>query len=265
MRVLVAAMLTTTLAIGGLLGCVKVDLDAIEELSLEEKDLLGRKVFELAQDELGLVESGPVASGLRSLGQELSRELDVPVRFHLLDHELDQATSFPSGDVVVTKRWLRRAESSDELLGVLLEQVAHVGSRDVTRTIVASYQPEVLRSALAGGQGGLLEAVAANLTYQGSFGRHSDATKARSDLQVVLWLRQLGADASAWPDFLGRYLSVRRKKDYHARSHPIDDKRVERCRGDLAQVDLVRALDGKAIGASVDELFAELDRSRKSG
>lgn len=75
-------------------------------------------------------------------------ELHVPLTVRVLDHKMVNAFALPGGQVVLFRGLLRKADSPEEIAGVLGHEIGHVIARDATRI--------TLRSAGSAGLLGLL-------------------------------------------------------------------------------------------------------------
>ena len=80
------------------------------------------------------------SAALRSLTDRLSkaRGLDVPLDVAVLDSSIPNAVALPGGRIYIFRALLEKAESGDELAGVLAHEIGHVVSRDGLRKMIQS-------------------------------------------------------------------------------------------------------------------------------
>ena len=91
--------------------------------------------------------------GDRALQRMLSRveavtDVYLPLRVQVLDHEMVNAFALPGGQIVIFRGLIDKADSPEEVAGVLAHEIGHVVNRDPTRI--------ALRSAGSAGLLGLL-------------------------------------------------------------------------------------------------------------
>lgn len=165
---------------------------------------------------------GAVLAGLtRRLGQAGSRDVDVEVG--VLDTAHANAFALPGGRIYLLRGLVEKAESADELAGVLAHEIGHVAHRDGLRRLIQSGGTSFLLGLLLGDiTGGGAIVLATRLMIDGSYSRDAeraadafaaDAMLAlgRSPVPLALFLKRIDP-GSQGPAFLS--------------THPVTDERL---------------------------------------
>lgn len=156
--------------------------------------------------------------------------------FAVLDDEAPNGWSAPGGFVFITRGALLRAESEDEVAGILAHEIAHVSLRHAEKIIVRGRESGVLAGSLgrivgaAGGDQGVIRnqaqllgdvssAMVASLTRQG-YG--SDA-EYEADREGTLILYDAGYDGRALMTYL---MDSPRRAAGTWDTHPLETNRV---------------------------------------
>ncbi len=154
------------------------------------------------------------------------------LRVRVLDDRVVNALAAPGGEVIVYRGLLDKAESAEELAGVLAHELAHVEHRHGLRSVVRAAGLFVLTSALTGGSDAAAAAAAlVGLSYSREFEREADADGARM-------LHATGIGTEGLQAFFARLERERPRSsgslwDYVS-THPADADRVSALRGAAA-------------------------------
>ncbi len=165
-------------------------------------------------------------------------------QFYIANDPSINAFALPGGYVVIHSGLLLRAETADELLGVLAHEISHVTERHGTRSVMAKAGAWLVFQAVIGDAGGVLTTMASAapflLTQKYSRGFETDA-----DEQGYELLKLAQIDAHGMVTFFGRIReeeAAMRKKTQEQlgeksadvlsdlpeflRTHPLTEKRI---------------------------------------
>ncbi len=155
-------------------------------------------------------------------------DLDPPPRVKVVPHDLVNAMAFPGGQVMIFRGLIRKAQSAEEIAGVLAHEIGHVAYRHgVERMIRDSAIDTVASVFLPGATGGIGSQVASVFVRQ-SYGRDAErqadrfaverlnALNVRTDGMIGFFQRAAEEPESAQRGTILRYLQ----------SHPSPDDRV---------------------------------------
>ena len=136
------------------------------------------------------------------MGQlETAAALPIPLKAVVLRQPEANAFAFPGGYIYVFQGLLDKAETPDELAGVIAHEIGHVAHRDGTRTVLQAAGLSVLFGMLLGDfVGGGAVVLAAKTILQTSYSREVEAS---ADGYGVTLMQTVGGDARA----LGKILS----------------------------------------------------------
>nr|WP_281351979.1 M48 family metallopeptidase [Microvirga makkahensis] len=88
----------------------------------------------------GLCEAPEGTTALRKLTERLSGVMDVeaPLEVAVLDSKIPNAIALPGGRIYIFRGLLEKAETADEVAGVLAHEIGHVAARDGLRMMLQS-------------------------------------------------------------------------------------------------------------------------------
>lgn len=180
----VAVLVAVVLAVLGLLALkdpiVGVVADRVPA-SLEVR--LGNLIFSQVEAGTSLVEDPQLESSLEELVAPLLAavpQTGYRYELHLAADDSINAFALPGGNIVLHSGLVLRAESPEEVLGVLAHEIAHVTERHTLRQLIGSAGLYILVQALLGDMSGLVAVVAdgglrlATLRFSRDFEREAD-------------------------------------------------------------------------------------------
>lgn len=149
--------------------------------------------------------TNPRAFGiLQKRADELANlmETPFPVRVSVVRLPVANALALPGGEVVILSGLLDKAESGDEVIGVLAHEIAHVARRDPLQVSIKQTGAALMVSLIVGDVfgGAALGGLAANLIETG----YSRDAEAAADFLAVTALNQLGLTALPLANFVAR-------------------------------------------------------------
>lgn len=173
-------------------------------------------------------------AALQSLiGQlEAAAALSLPLRAGVLRRKEANAIALPGGQIYLFEGLLAKAETPDELAGVIAHEIAHVARRDGVRSVLETAGLSFLFGMLFGDfVGGGAIVVAAKSVLQSSYSREAEAA---ADAYGVALMNQVGGNAEALGALLTRIEDLHGAGAAFLRDHPPTADRVAAIRS-LAQ------------------------------
>lgn len=145
-----------TLGIPKLADRVAVQVPA----SWEEK--LGNSILESLPKALAPSSQPEQEKALNAIVERLlsaSPNQPYNIRVHISPHQMVNAAAFPGGHIIVFQGLLNKAETPEELAGVLAHEIQHVMLRHSTRGILRSMASSILLTLITGDVNGSMSAV----------------------------------------------------------------------------------------------------------
>jgi predicted Zn-dependent protease len=172
---------------------------------------------------------------LQDLGARLAAHVESPYTFRwvLLEDKQVNAMAAPGGYVIVFTGLMDRAESAEELAGVLAHEVQHVVLRHSLRGVLRSLGWRVMLSLVFGGAGDLGTPAAAWVERLGSL-RFSRQQETEADVAGVQLLQRAGIDPHGMAVFFERLAQDGREPPAFLSTHPASEGRAKAVRESLA-------------------------------
>jgi Zn-dependent protease with chaperone function len=171
--------------------------------------------------------NGPGKQALKAMVERLTRhaalpgELDVKV----IDSSVQNAFTLPGGKIVFMRALIERADSPDEVAGVLAHEMGHVAHRDAMRGIIHAGGVSFLVGTLLGDFTGAGALVIGTKFLLGS--RYSRENEAQADDFAIDVMTKAGGDVKALGSFLRRVASSPGERQLElVLSHPVTDDRI---------------------------------------
>ncbi len=153
-------------------------------ISPEQEETIGRTVVGQMEGMLGSHDGSGFCTGaagqaaLEKMGERLSAhiELPYPLKLKVIRHPMVNAFAAPGGHVVVVSGLLDKADSPEEVAGVLAHEIGHVYNRDPLRiTLRTAGSAGILSMILGDFAGGALVLLVSQQLMQASFSREAEA------------------------------------------------------------------------------------------
>lgn len=160
----------------------------------------------------------------------------VPVRVEVLASDIPNAIALPGGKIYLFRGLLDKAESQDEVAGVLAHEVGHADNRDGMRRVIQTGGTSFLLGLLLGDvAGGGAVILATRSLLDASYSRE---TESAADDYAIAAMTALGRSPAAMGELLVRVTGDERDGTL-LDTHPMSAERLERMRA---------AADGSAGG-----------------
>lgn len=250
LAVLVAIPVVLLLNMGWLTGVAARQIPA----SWEEQ--LGKTAFGQYQVQADIIQDPQTAKLLTELTDVLTQALpDSRYEFHFYVARESSLNAFalPGGYVVVNSELLLRADSAEEVLGVLAHEISHVSSQHGTRNLIASTGLFLTVQAALGDASGLLATLASAAPFLLSQ-KYSRGFENEADEQGFELLQRARIDGRGMVTFFDKVQAEEEKTRAKVReqvgdgagavltetpeflaTHPTTDSRIERMREKAAR------------------------------
>ena len=144
------------------------------------------------------------AAALAELSERLQSRaaLEEPARIEALDSAVPNALALPGGKIYVFSALLTRAQTPDEVAGVIAHELGHLRHRDAMRKLIATGGTSYLIGLLFGDVTGAGALVFASKALIGA--AHSREAETQADEFAAYLMAQLGRPAKPLGDLLTR-------------------------------------------------------------
>jgi Zn-dependent protease with chaperone function len=150
--------------------------------------------------------------------------LPVALNVEVVRRNVANAFALPGGKIYVFNGLIAKAESPDEVAGVLAHEMGHVAHRDGTRIVLQAAGLSFLFGMMLGDfVGGGAVVIAAKTVLQSSYSRQVEAA---ADAYSVALMDKLGADPRALGVILARIASDKEEGLKLLRDHPETKDRI---------------------------------------
>ncbi len=151
-------------------------------------------------------------------------DLPFPLNVEVVRRDEPNAFALPGGHIYVYRGLIDRAQSPDELAGVLAHEIGHVAHRDGARTVLQAAGLSFLFGMMLGDfVGGGAVVIAAKTVLRSSYSRRVEAA---ADRYSVALMTEAGGDPHALAAILARIVSDRDEGMKLLRDHPETRDRI---------------------------------------
>jgi Zn-dependent protease with chaperone function len=154
-------------------------------------------------------------------------EVDATADAAVISNEIANAIALPGGKIYVFEGLLQKAESVDELAGVLAHELGHVKNRDGLRNLIYNGGTSFLIGLLFGDVTGSSAIIfASRELFQASHSREAERVADKTTIDVM---RKLGRSPKPMGEFLLRITGKEKGKGLALiSSHPMSEDRLAR-------------------------------------
>lgn len=235
------ALLVAGGVLAGLLLALWFDSDALVEMAVaripvEWEQKLGESAYRDVLAQQDVVKDGPAVAALGEITQRLSEQIsDNPYKFEITVVRSDVVNAFalPGGYIVVFTGLMKKAESGEEVAGVLSHELNHVLQRHGLERMVESLGLMAVVAIVVGDQQGLIglmKQVGVELLSL-KFGR---AHETEADLTGLRLLHRAKIDPTGMIEFFERLSEKDAGRVEWLSTHPMSAGRAERLKAELA-------------------------------
>jgi predicted Zn-dependent protease len=170
-------------------------------------------------------DSPEALAALSALKERLDPAALVPAELHIIDATMVNAFALPGGIVVLTEGLIEKAESADEVAGVLAHELEHVRQRHVLSHMVRSSLLTAAWSVAVGDYAGLM-LLDPTTAFEIANLRHSREDEAAADSGAVRQLDTAGISRQGLVDFFERIRADTDVVPEWLSNHPASEQRA---------------------------------------
>lgn len=196
---------------------------AADRISLEQEQALGALAYAQVMPSLKPRRDGPAAALIGTIGARLTQGSRYTYRWILADSPEVNAFAMPGGTVVVYTGLLKRADSAEEVAGVLAHEVQHVELRHSLKNLLHSLGWRAVLALALGDVTGSVWGDMAHRLGSLSYGRELER---EADLGALQALRNAGIGARGLLTFFARLAESEGPDLSLLSSHPASRERI---------------------------------------
>ncbi|MEO6306885.1 MAG: M48 family metallopeptidase [Nitrospiraceae bacterium] len=209
---------------------------AVSRIPVEWEQKLGESAYRDFLSHQEVMKEGPAVAALGELTQRMTAQIpDSPYKFEVTVVKSDVVNAFalPGGYVVVFTGLMKKAESGEEVAGVLSHELNHVLQRHGLERIVKSLGLMTVAAIVFGNQQGLvgmMKQFGVEL-FTLKFGREQET---EADLKGLQLLQRAKIDPSGMITFFERLSEKDKGRMEWLSTHPMSAARADRLKAELA-------------------------------
>ena len=209
---------------------------AVSRIPVEWEQKLGESAYRDFLSHQEVMKEGPAVAALGEMTQRMTAQIpDNPYKFEVTVVKSDVVNAFalPGGYVVVFTGLMKKAESGEEVAGVLSHELNHVLQRHGLERIVKSLGIMTVAAIVFGNQQGLIgmmKQLGVEL-FTLKFGREQET---EADLTGLQLLQRAKIDPSGMITFFERLSEKDQGRMEWLSTHPMSAARAERLKAELA-------------------------------
>ncbi len=209
---------------------------AVSRIPVEWEQQLGESAYRDFLNHQEVMKKGPAVAALGEMTQRMTAQIpDSPYKFEVTVVKSDVVNAFalPGGYVVVFTGLMKKAESGEEVAGVLSHELNHVLQRHGLERIVKNLGLMTVAAIVFGNQQGLIgmmKQLGVEL-FTLKFGREQET---EADLTGLQLLQRAKIDPSGMIRFFERLSEKDEGRMEWLSTHPMSAARAERLKAELA-------------------------------
>ncbi|HKQ34491.1 MAG TPA: M48 family metallopeptidase [Nitrospiraceae bacterium] len=209
---------------------------AVSRIPVEWEQKLGESAYRDFLSHQEVMKEGPAVAALEEMTQRMTAQIpDNPYKFEVTVVKSDVVNAFalPGGYVVVFTGLMKKAESGEEVAGVLSHELNHVLQRHGLERIVKNLGLMTVAAIVFGNQQGLIgmmKQLGVEL-FTLKFGREQET---EADLTGLQLLQRAKIDPSGMIRFFERLSEKDEGRMEWLSTHPMSAARAERLKAELA-------------------------------
>jgi Zn-dependent protease with chaperone function len=170
---------------------------------------------------------GAGAIALQTMVDRLTRHASLPGKadIKILDMAMENAFTLPGGKILLMRGLIEKAQSPDEVAGVLAHELGHMVHRDAMRGLIHAGGVSFIIGTLLGDFTGAGALIIGSKFLIGN--RYSRENESEADRFAIDIMTKAGGDVKALGRFLARVAKVPGEKQMELLlSHPVTDDRI---------------------------------------
>lgn len=211
---------------------------AVSRIPVEWEQKLGESAYRDFLSHQEVMKEGPAVAALGEMTQRMTAQIpDSPYKFEVTVVKSDVVNAFalPGGYVVVFTGLMKKAESGEEVAGVLSHELNHVLQRHGLERMVKSLGLMAVAAIVFGNQQGLvgmMKQLGVEL-FTLKFGREQET---EADLKGLQLLQRAKIDPAGMITFFERLSEKDEGRMEWLSTHPMSAARAERLKAELADL-----------------------------
>lgn len=209
---------------------------AVSRIPIEWEQKLGESTYRDFLSRQEVVKEGPAVAAVNEMTQRLTEKIpDNPYKFEISVVKSDVVNAFalPGGYIVVFTGLMKKAESGEEVAGVLSHELNHVLQRHGMDRVVKTLGLMAVITILVGdpqGLAGLMKQVGLELVTL-KFGREQET---EADVTGLRLLQRAAIDPAGMIRFFERLSEKDKDRMEWFSTHPMSQARADRLQAELA-------------------------------
>jgi Zn-dependent protease with chaperone function len=211
---------------------------AVKRIPVEWEEQVGAAAYRQMLSGQPVIKEGPAVAAVQEIMRRLTAQLpDSPYRFQVsvVRNDVVNAFALPGGYVVVFTGLIQKAESGEEVAGVLSHEISHVLERHGMERIVKQLGLAAVVTIILGDQQGLI-GLARQLGMELVTLKFSREQETEADLSGLMLLHKAGIA----PDGMIRFFDRLSEQDKHHvelfSTHPMSASRSKRLQMEMASL-----------------------------
>jgi predicted Zn-dependent protease len=187
---------------------------------------LGQSVLDSLTTQTTLVDKGLAIDAVKKIGDRLTQGSPYKYQWHVSNDSAINAFALPGGIVIVNQGLLEKADSPNQLAGVLAHEIQHVEQRHALKNMITSSGIAAAVLLLLGDANAVMMIMAHQVSTQ-YFSRQAES---EADLRGIKLLTKVGIDPKGLTDFFKKLKSASKHKSDGPEwlsSHPGTQSRID--------------------------------------
>lgn len=201
----VATLVFALVCVGGYFGVLAAARTAVRALPIRIDEQIGEMAIQSLVSEQRLDANHPATVLTREIVKRLQPHAAIPeMNFRVLVVESDEVNAFalPGGQMVVYTGLLKKAQTPEQVAGVIAHEMSHATLRHGLQSVSQSLGIVAAMQFLVGDIGGLVS-FGSQIAQKSILTSYSRAAETEADLEGARMLHEAGIDPGAMAEFFG--------------------------------------------------------------
>lgn len=201
----IATVLFALVCVGGYFGVLTAARTAVRALPIRIDEQIGEMAMPALVSEQRLEANHPATVLAREIVRRLQPHAAIPeMNFRVLVVESDEVNAFalPGGQMVVYTGLLKKAQTPEQVAGVIAHEMSHATLRHGLQSVSQSLGIVAAMQFLVGDIGGLVS-FGSQIAQKSILTSYSRAAETEADLEGARMLHEAGIDPGAMAEFFG--------------------------------------------------------------
>lgn len=177
-------------------------------VSLATENEIGQAVLSSLKSQASLVEKGISVDAVKKIGDRLTKGSAYKYQWHVANDPAINAFALPGGIVIVNKGLIEKADSANELAGVLAHEIQHVEQRHALKNMINSAGIAAAMLLVLGDANAVMMVLAHKVSAQ----YFSRQTETDADMKGVALLHKAKVNPNGLPSFFKKMQAAQQGK-----------------------------------------------------